>query len=67
MITDKCSNKEIIKNLYSLLKEINFRLEAFENIEKCELDPKTVEFMQDLIIYDLKTIMDDDMAIFPFH
>lgn len=64
MIAENCDNKEIMQRLYSLLKEINFRVNAFEAIEKTNLDQKTVELIQDLIIYDLKTIMDDN--IFPF-
>lgn len=66
MITDKCDNKEIMKNLGTLLDDINFRVNAFNEIEKTHLDEKTRELIQDLIVYDIKTIMDDDLKIFPF-
>lgn len=66
MIAEKCENKEIIKNLCSLLNDINFRVNAFNEIEKTHLDEKTRELIQDLIVYDIKTIMDDDLKIFPF-
>lgn len=64
MITPNTNNKEIVENISLLLDQINFRLNVFHEVEKVNFDKKTVELIQDLIIYDLKTIMDDN--IFPF-
>lgn len=66
MLTKKTDNKEVMTKLLSLLDEINFRVNAFNEIAKADLDEKTVEFVQDLIIYDLHSIMDDHHAVFPF-
>lgn len=66
MIAENCDNKEIIKNLCSLLNDINFRVNAFNEIEKTDLDEKTRELIQDLIVYDIKTVMDDIGCVFPF-
>lgn len=66
MLSDKKTNSQIILDIHGLLTQVNFRLQAIQIIEQHIQEDDIRDFLLDLVIYDIKTVMDDTGLIFPF-
>lgn len=66
MLSDTKTNKQIMLSLYGLMGTVQLRIKAFETISKVIEDPEMRELLEDLIIYDIRTVLDDIGTVFPF-